>query len=141
MEIKMKQVFTAITIHQPWASAIALGKKRYETRSWAVRHRGRIAIHAGKNTDGLYLSQGLMGVDGDRLPLGAVIAIVDLTGCIKMDDDLISRQPDLELKLGRWKSDRYAWKLENVQAIDPVYCLGKQGLWKVNLRSLSYLEN
>ena len=38
----------AITIHQPYASLIAVGVKKYETRSWATSHRGPIAIHASK---------------------------------------------------------------------------------------------
>lgn len=35
-----------LTIWQPWASLIACGAKRYETRSWATKYRGQIAIHA-----------------------------------------------------------------------------------------------
>ena len=38
----------AITIHQPWADAILLGLKHYETRSWHTAYRGPIAIHASK---------------------------------------------------------------------------------------------
>ena len=41
----MKEV-KAITIWQPWASLLACGAKRYETRSWATNYRGPIAIHA-----------------------------------------------------------------------------------------------
>ena len=40
----------AITLHQPWATAIALGIKTAETRTWAPWPRlygQRIAIHAG----------------------------------------------------------------------------------------------
>lgn len=36
----------ALTLWQPWASLIALGEKRYETRSWATSYRGLLAIHA-----------------------------------------------------------------------------------------------
>lgn len=36
----------AITIWQPWASLIACGAKKYETRPWATSYRGPIAIHA-----------------------------------------------------------------------------------------------
>lgn len=36
----------AITVWQPWASLLACGAKRYETRGWATRYRGPIAIHA-----------------------------------------------------------------------------------------------
>ncbi len=38
----------AISIHQPWASLIAFGEKRFETRSWHPQYRGRILIHASK---------------------------------------------------------------------------------------------
>jgi len=38
----------AITLWQPWASLIACGAKKYETRSWYTNYRGKIAIHASK---------------------------------------------------------------------------------------------
>lgn len=41
----------AITIRQPWASLIALGEKKIETRSWQTKYRGPILIHAGKSVD------------------------------------------------------------------------------------------
>ncbi len=37
----------ALTVRQPWASLIALGYKRMETRSRTTSVRGPIAIHAG----------------------------------------------------------------------------------------------
>jgi hypothetical protein len=37
-----------LTLHQPWASLIALGVKTIETRSWSTKYRGPLAIHAGK---------------------------------------------------------------------------------------------
>lgn len=37
----------ALTLHQPWASLIAVGAKRIETRSWSTTYRGPLAIHAG----------------------------------------------------------------------------------------------
>jgi hypothetical protein len=43
----------ALTLHQPWATLIALGAKQYETRSWGTDYRGPLAIHAGKNTEAL----------------------------------------------------------------------------------------
>ena len=36
----------AITIWQPYAQAIALGLKKFETRSWPTKYRGKLAIHA-----------------------------------------------------------------------------------------------
>lgn len=41
-----------LTLHQPYATAIALGHKRYETRSWWTSYRGPLAIHAAKGLPG-----------------------------------------------------------------------------------------
>ena len=38
----------ALSLWQPWASAIALGHKRIEPRHWTTSYRGLIAIHAAK---------------------------------------------------------------------------------------------
>ena len=84
----------AITLWQPWASLVALGEKRFETRSWATKYRGPIAIHAAKNYP-LY-AQTLAELDaqflrslghefGDdkfkKLPFGFVIAVAELVEC------------------------------------------------------------
>jgi hypothetical protein len=37
----------ALTLHQPWASLVAVGAKTIETRSWSTLYRGPVAIHAG----------------------------------------------------------------------------------------------
>ena len=38
----------AISLWQPWATAIAVGAKRIETRHWPTKHRGPLMIHAAK---------------------------------------------------------------------------------------------
>ena len=42
----------ALSLWQPWASGIALGAKRIETRSWSTPYRVPIAIHAAKKWGG-----------------------------------------------------------------------------------------
>ena len=37
-----------LTLTQPWASAVALGIKHVETRSWRTEYRGAVLIHAAK---------------------------------------------------------------------------------------------
>lgn len=37
-----------ISLHQPWATLLVLGKKKIETRSWSTAYRGPLAIHAAK---------------------------------------------------------------------------------------------
>lgn len=38
-----------ISLWQPWASLIAIGAKRVETRSWETKYRGPLAIHAASS--------------------------------------------------------------------------------------------
>lgn len=84
----------AITIWQPWASLIACGAKKYETRSWATNYRGPIAIHAAlKDPCKLPLlgledfEEAVQKAFGDvssswcLLPRGAVIATAELVDC------------------------------------------------------------
>lgn len=120
----------SISLHQPWASLIACGYKQYETRHWTTNYRGKIAIHAAKNF--IYIPQllQLLGKkDKLEFPLGAIVAIADLTDCILMDREFINLQSDTEKRCGDWQIGRYAWKLENVRAIEPIPQRGYQGLW------------
>lgn len=76
----------AITIYQPWASLIPLGAKKIETRSWATKYRGPIAIHAGLKP----IPRDYYGIR-DFLPCvcdfpyGRIIAIADLVDCLVID--------------------------------------------------------
>ena len=38
----------AISLWQPWATLMATGAKRFETRGWGTNYRGAIAIHAAQ---------------------------------------------------------------------------------------------
>jgi hypothetical protein len=131
----------AITLHQPWATFIALGIKQYETRSWGTRYRGTIAIHAGKLTTaqiedadaeyGDILDEyGLIAAD---LPSGVIVATAELVDCILMARafvESIHRADGYEFRVGGWSTGRFAWQLDNVGALDPpVPTRGMQGLW------------
>ncbi len=136
----------AITIHQPYASLIATSLKQFETRHWFTSYRGKIAIHAGKTnhckspfqtihlfgtlSKSVYEKLQPTILDGCNLPVGSIVAIADLTDCIKMTEKFICSVSELEQKVGHWDIDRFAWKLENIKAINPILCKGAQGLWE-----------
>jgi len=50
----------AITLTQPWATLVAIGAKRIETRSWSTSYRGPLAIHAAKGLGPVGGKRGLM---------------------------------------------------------------------------------
>ena len=74
-----------ITIKQPFASLIAAGIKEYEFRTWKTKYRGEILIHAGKGIDKKAMKKfECYGLD---YPSGAIIARVNLTDCVTVDDE------------------------------------------------------
>lgn len=133
-----------LTLWQPWASLVALGFKKYETRSWSTSYRGSLVIHASKRAlswKDLELWEEITGVDPHlfKFPVGSAIALVDLVDCqqmVSIDSDVrhssqisIASMLSQEKLAGIWEPERYAWKLENVRLIEPaIACCGFQGL-------------
>ena len=136
----------AITIKQPWATLIALGEKKFETRSWATKHRGPIAIHAGKQVDEdachepdireALVRNNILNIS--MLPTGSVIAIATIKNCIRSAETWTDgyilengeRVYSPEYEFGDFTPGRYAWELTNVvQLPQPIPTKGQQGLW------------
>ncbi|MBW3624085.1 MAG: ASCH domain-containing protein [Armatimonadetes bacterium] len=129
----------AITLHQPWASLVAVGAKRIETRSWATSYQGPLAIHASKSMDflGLCLEDPFdrvlinAGIETvNDLPFGAIVAVCKLAACEKMTEPLIAMAPEPERSFGHYEPGRWMWMLEDVRALPtPIPVRGMQGLW------------
>lgn len=134
----------ALTLTQPWATLIASGAKRIETRSWNTGYRGRIAIHAAKGLAPIGGKQGFLSqcveppfnyalskvlgcprsevmeyLIEEPIPLGAIIATADLADVRRIDMKFrawVISQPvtPFEIDFGNYDSGRYGWMLENV---------------------------
>lgn len=135
----------AISLWQPWGELIIRGIKKFETRGWSTDYRGKLIIQAALIKDDLDLciqsdniAEDLgIEIDFENLPRGVAIAIANLTDCVRITEEFRAEQSEEELICGNWEikymKPRYAWKLENVQIIDPPIPLkGKQGIWDVN---------
>jgi hypothetical protein len=125
----------ALTISQPFASLIASGEKGVENRRWPTRHRGPIAIHAGKGTQ--YLTRLALA----DYPTGCVIAIAQLVACVRWDDLTAERQPAMRALFDagvlpndviwhEYTEGPWCWVLRGVCRIKPVKCAGMPGLWE-----------
>lgn len=141
----------ALTIRQPWASLMALGYKRMETRSWDTKVRGRVAIHAGLAMPcqrGETIAVGDFTVERDlsglllrgprlawpyRLPLGAVVAVGELFQTRRTDS--IEHSPDdLERALGDHSPGRWAWSITSMSPLRrPITATGRLGWWEWEL--------
>jgi hypothetical protein len=141
-------IYKAISLWQPWATLIAIGAKRFETRSWYPHdhYRGPIVIHAAKKWDsGLnsmcfdepFFSALTAGRDKPlfkfNLPLGCALAIADLTHVYR-SEAARADQSEQELAFGDWSPGRFVWEMENVRPFpEPIPVKGAQGLFTVEL--------
>jgi activating signal cointegrator 1 len=136
----------ALTLTQPWATLVAIGAKRIETRSWRTSYTGPLAIHAAKGYPkwakdisysrlfvDVFLSCGLSYRDITRLPTGVVVATCELANCASITNRFVFRAEDgaHERDFGDYTPGRYAWILGNVKALpEPIPATGAQGLWE-----------
>lgn len=162
------QEIRLLTLWQPWASLVAEGLKRYETRSWPTDYRGLIAIHAAKRPIVkeeklaiLYACGGggkgytneqfnaLKRVLNSDLPLGEIVAIVENTSCLKMvfsgaqsDQIAIWDQTIIERAVGDWHPGRFAFQLENILKLPkPFPFTGSQGLRRLDEATIAQINS
>lgn len=144
-----------LTLYQPWASLVATGAKKIETRNWATKYRGPVAIHASVNKtyaaqhcgDPL-MRQALGGLSPFDLPRGAIVAVANLVGLVSTE--ILDRHDrtwawtspqgrryefvltDQERTFGDYSSGRYAWLLADVRPLaHPIPYRGTHRLWDV----------
>lgn len=134
----------AISLWQPWASLLAHGQKRIETRTWQTAYRGPIAIHAARKADSLvqhvcslepFRSHlALLGISAtSQLPLGVILGTARLVDVVPTDFmfDKISR---VERAFGDYRSGRWAWIFEDFSPlVVPIACRGERGLFEATL--------
>jgi hypothetical protein len=103
----------AISLRQPWASMIASGEKKIETRKWFTKYRGDILIVASKSPK----------IPG--LPVGKALCIARLIDCRKMTkaDEAVAR---CEIYPGA-----FAWVLDDIRPIKPFEVKGQLGIYEV----------
>lgn len=128
----------ALTLHQPWASLVALGVKTIETRSWSTKYRGPLAIHAGTTQvhTGKFLllsriarSGGLISAPAEwcfrslDVPFGAVVAVCTLGDVVPMVDDRYARNV---LDVGHRGEKRMALRLDDSEGAERITdCTGE----------------
>lgn len=128
----------AISLWQPYASAIALRLKTIETRSWATRYRGRIAIHASKRwareQREFAAVERALGRLPERLPFGCIVALATIVDCSHAEDliSLPGYVGPVNKIYGDFSDGRFGWELSNVIALpEPIPYKGAQGFFTV----------
>lgn len=146
----------ALTLWQPWATAIAHLGKDVENRTWSPPRAllGKpLAIHAGQRVDkdslAELLDQMRLGMipnrpdllSADRMPKGHVVALAKVSGWLCSHELLPMLDPDRKIHqvgeataakvwTGPWWVGPVGWVFGRVLALpEPVPCKGAQGLW------------
>jgi hypothetical protein len=125
----------ALSLTQPWATAVALGIKQWETRSWATGFRGEVAIHAAKGFPRWAKDFALMEHEEGRLPkdlpLGSIVCVAELVSC-RSTEEVDKEIGEIERMYGDYSEGRFAFKLINVRPLaEPVLWRGALGFWAV----------
>lgn len=147
-----------LSLTQPWATLVAIGAKRIETRSWTTSYRGPVAIHAAKGFPRwardiaqqpefvqayIDFGHGIQLVRHDNpdgggyhlgpdttvdLPTGVIVAVANLFNVRSTDNPECAPDPRERL-FGDYTTGRYAWYLNNrVRLAEPIEWRGAQGL-------------
>ena len=145
----------AISLWQPWASALASGTKTFETRSWPCPRSivgQMVAIHAAKHygseektyTEHFRKTMQLTGIEDDP-PRGCIIGVGKIVACHRTELFYLNgdRQKytmfgvnrgfcPCEEELGNYDPGRFAWEFEDAQKLTtPIPCIGRQGFWNL----------
>ncbi len=128
----------ALSLTQPWASAVAIEIKQWETRSWPTSFRGEVAIHAAKGFPAWAKEFArFSGRDYEDLPsvmeipLGKIVCIANLVDC-QRTENVRGKLSRCEQEWGDYADGRFAFKLENVRVLKaPVAVRGALGFWTV----------
>lgn len=137
-----------ISIWQPWATLMAAGYKRIETRSWpphGLKPGQLVAIHAGKRWTGVQRAicdgepfkrclvqahqRGLW--DAAHPPLGCVVAIARFDHFAATSGGIDYEQmTDEEHHFGNYSGGRFGWFFSEVRPVEPIPLRGQQGLFE-----------
>lgn len=143
-----------LTVRNPWAWAIAYAGKSPENRGWYMAYRGPLWIHAGARSRWDPAGAGSPGVQAawrrhfedrgqavpelrrntDRMPFGAVAALVRVTGCHHADEcTRPGPAPRAWSRCTPWAiGGQFHIELAEAQPLaEPLECRGNLGLWRL----------
>lgn len=127
----------AISLWQPWASAMAAGAKRNETRSWPTNYRGDLLICSAKRQPTRKeLPDKELYFQAMQVPYGMALCVVQLYDCVPTSIFHAPTNRDItaeEMEAGDYTAGRYAWLTRNLRTFTrPFPVTGMQGLFDVS---------
>lgn len=121
-----------LSLWNPWAYLMALGKKQVETRHWTTSYRGLVAIHATRSWTSYeyhYSCQFGLSARMVKATCGSILCVAELVDCVSTVHarHYLSEE---ELRYGNYEAGRWAWLFRNIRPLKESYPYkGRQGLF------------
>jgi hypothetical protein len=120
-----------LSIRQPWAELILLGRKKVELRRWSTRHRGWTWLHTGRSVD--EAACGRFGMSS--LFIGGYVGAFRLRDVVDLDRERWEAWRPAHLDDGAHPPDVFGWVVDNVVRLQsPLEGPGSQGLYRPDAR-------
>lgn len=117
-----------LTLKQPWAELILLGKKTIEIRKWNTHFRGRFLIHSSKIPD----KKNMKKFESMKLLNGFIVGKANLFD-VKKYKNRKEFNKDKNKHLATVKWGKYGFMLNSIKRIkNPIPAKGKLNFWKFN---------
>jgi hypothetical protein len=115
----------ALSLKQPFAELILLGKKTVETRTWNTKFRGEFYIHASKQPDKEKMKQ----FGFSDLPAGKVVGKAELVDVIIFTKE--NWKKDTRTCANDMPYRKYGFVLKNIKKIKHFPAKGKLGFFEI----------
>jgi hypothetical protein len=143
------RTYKAISVWQPYATLLASGAKKFETRTWApgsLRMGEPVLIHASKRwtvdeQDQCWHSDFYMQLlkaqirglwDFGNPPLGCIVAVATFNSAWR-SEELLPKISAQERHFGAYGPGYWGWHFPEVKPIQPIPWRGRQGLFSVSI--------
>ena len=114
----------ALSLKQPYAELVVLGKKTIELRKWNTHFRGRFLIHASKIPD----EESMKKFGFENLLCGFIVGKANLIDVKKYKNEMeFNKDKNKHLATKKW--GRYGFILTKVKRIKPIPAKGKLNFW------------
>lgn len=138
-----------ISLHEPYASAVAWDLKRIETRGFQLHWRGDLAICAAVVTKfadriwspelGPYFQQAKI-TERKQLAFGCIVAVCRVSMCIPTVQ-LYGKISPQEQALGNYEPGRFGWILADLKRLKaPIPLRGQQGIFNIPKEAIERME-
>jgi hypothetical protein len=118
----------ALSVKQPWAELILLGRKRLELRTWSTPYRGPVWLHTGGSPDGRAIAHFRM----PKLFSGGYVGLVHLEDVVPLNSSRWEEWRYLHLDPGRDKLGLLGFLLTRPRRLaNPIAARGALKLFNV----------